>query len=392
MKTNSAVDAARRAGLRTWIELDARAARRNYRVFRKLIGGRVKLWAVVKSNAYGHGLFAYSPLAARLGVDGFCVDSIVEATALRRTGLHQPILVLGHSLPARLREAARGKISVTVSSFEAMAELKLGAAVPRFHIKLDTGMRRQGFFPHEVPRLLALLAAERRLAAKLEGIYTHFAAANDARDRSVTEAQFEQFQAACRQFAQAGYRQLSRHAAATGGTLLDRRYHLDAVRVGIGLYGLWPSRELERQFGTSLRLDPVLAWRAVVGEVKQLEAGDRVGYDLTEQISRRMRMAVLPIGYWHGYPRALSGVGEALMRGRRARALGRVSMDVTVVAPAESVLPGDVATLIGRDRSEAISAAAAAEQAGTNAYELLTRLNPLMERIVVRAGTTFPGR
>ena len=369
--------------MRTWIELDARAARQNVRAFRRLAGPRVKLWSVVKSNAYGHGLFAYSRLAAGLGVDGFCVDSLVEATALRRDGIRQPILVLGHTLPERCPEAVKHRIAITVSNFEALRELERAPAAPAFHIKLDTGMHRQGFYLSDLPRLIRRLAARPALREKFAGLYTHFAAAHDPGDTAYAEIQFRAYERAAAQFTQAGFRRFLRHAAATGGALLDPRYRLDAVRIGIGLYGLWPSRELEARYGEALRLAPVLSWRAVVSEVKPLQAGDYVGYDLTERVQKPCSMAVLPVGYWHGFPRALSSCGEALIHGHRTRVLGRVSMDVTVVAPAGRARPGAVATLIGRDRREIISAAGAAAQAGTTPYEFLTRLNPLIEKVVV---------
>ena len=373
----------RRAGVRTWIELDARAAGRNVLAFRRLIGPRVKLWAVVKSNAYGHGLFAFTPLAAELGVDGFCVDSLVEAKALRRAGIRQSILVLGHTLPERFPEAVAGHIALTASNFETLEELARAPAAPEFHLKFDTGMRRQGFFPSDTPRLLRRLKARPALRPRLTGLYTHFAAANDLDDPGFTQAQMREFLRTTAQFARAGYGHLLRHAAATGGTMLGPQYHLDAVRIGIGLYGLWPSPRLARQFQGKLQLEPVLAWRAVVSEVKWLAPGDAVGYDLTERVPERTKMAVVPIGYWHGFPRALSGIGEVLLHGRRARVLGRVSMDLISIAPAGRARPGDIVTLIGRDRGATIGADESAQRAGTIHYEFLTRLNPLMERVVV---------
>lgn len=185
---------------------------------------------------------------------------------------------------------------------------------------------------------------------------------------------------------------LSHVTSLTGGALIGPKYHLDAVRVGIGLYGLWPSKELEVQLGKEIMLHPVLSWRTVVSEVKRLRAGDYVGYDLTERVPHATMMAVLPVGYWHGFPRALSGVGEVLIRGKRARTLGRVSMDMVAVAldsvpggkkKLQTVKPGDVVTIIGRGGGDTIFAWEPSAKSGTTHYEFLTRLNPLMERIVV---------
>ncbi len=391
----SAAREARARGLRTWIEIDSRAARENCRAFRRSAGPGVKLWSVVKSNAYGHGLFAFSKIVAG-EVDGFCVDSEVEGAALRRAGIRAPILTLGPTLSGRYADAAERGIAVTVSSFEALAALGRAKAAPAFHIKIDTGMHRQGFYPEDLRRVLKALAARPALRPKLKGIYTHFAAAKDPAHAAQTEKQLRAFAGAAGLFKEAGFKDLVRHASATGGTLLGKKYHLDAVRIGIGLYGYWPSDPLRRRFARALALRPVLSWRAFVSETKSLRAGDRVGYDLAGRAAARTDMAILPVGYWHGLPRALSGdmgAGEAVIGGKRARILGRVCMDISMVAAprgaagmAGATAPirvGSIATLVGSAGGCAIWAEEQARKAGTTHYEFLTRLNPLMERIVV---------
>jgi alanine racemase len=375
--------------LRTWVEIDSRAVRKNCGTFRKIIGPKVKLWVVVKSNAYGHGLSTFAGLADKFGVDGFCVDSLVEGLRLRREGIKRHILVLGPTLPALYGEAAKNNITITISSFDALKALVAKkatskAAAPEFHIKVDTGMHRQGFYANELPGVIHLLNSKfKSQKSKLRGIYTHFASAKDINYPTYTEKQFAEFQKAAGLFEKAGYKNLVRHAAATGGTLVDKKYRLDAVRLGIGLYGLWPSRELEIQLGDKIRLAPVLSWRAVLSEVKTLNAGDYVGYDLVERVCADTKMAIIPIGYWHGYPRSLSGIGEVIVNGHRARVLGRVSMDLLAVdVGGIRCKVGDVATLIGRDGAAEISAFEIAQKSGTTHYEFLTRLNPLMERVV----------
>ncbi len=377
--------AARRAlaGKRTWIEIDSRAAKKNYETFRGLVGPKVKLWSVVKSNAYGHGLMLFSKLMEKLGVDGFCVDSLVEGLRLRKEGIKKPILVLGPTLPALFKDAAKQEITITISNFEALKALAREKHPPEFHLKIDTGMHRQGFYLEDVPKIIRFMVhgSWRR---KLKGIYTHFASAKDINYPTYTNMQFKKFQKAIMLFQEAGFDNLVKHAAATGGTLIDKKYHLDAVRMGIGLYGMWPSRELEVQLGQKIILKPILSWKAVVSETKNLKAGDYVGYDLAERVPRSTKMAVLPVGYWHGFPRSLSSMGEVLIHGRRAKVLGRVSMDLLVVdtggIPCAS---GDVAILIGSEGREDIPASLAAQRANTIHYEFLTRLNPLIERILI---------
>lgn len=376
------------------MEIDARAARKNYDTFRGLIGARgagkkPQLWSVVKSNAYGHGLYAFSAIMDEIGIDGFCVDSVVEALALRKpgkatpAGIKKPILVLGQTLPSRYAEAAAKDVTISISNFEALNALRAAAHAPNFHVKIDTGMHRQGFYGEDIPRVIALIK-KKGLTGSVKGLYTHFASAKDINYPTFTDEQLKNFKKAVALFEKAGFKNLTKHVSATGGALIDKKYHLDAVRVGIGLYGLWPSKELEIQLADKIQLHPVLSWRTMVSETKKVHAGDYVGYDLTERISKDTGLGILPIGYWHGFPRALSSRGEVLVRGRRARVLGRVSMDMVAVELPAGGRQGDVVTLIGRDARQSITANEQAMRADTVAYELLTRLNPLMERVIIR--------
>ncbi len=368
--------------VRTWVELDRQAAKHNYQVFRKIVSPGVKLWAVVKSNAYGHGLFDFSKLMSDYGVDGLCVDSIAEGLALRREKIRKPILVLGPTLFNLYDRAAKERLIVTVPNIRSLKTILAKKNPPDFHIKFDTGMHRQGLYPGEAAAAMKLLAKS-SFSENLKGVYTHFACASDRNDSRYAERQFREFQEIRGIFLRAGFKNLLFHAAATGGTLLDKKYHLDAVRIGLGLYGIYPSRKTASQFkNTALR--PVLSWRTLIADVKTLRAGDRVGYDLTGRVKRNGQMAVLPVGYWHGLPWSLSGKGEVLVRGRRAKILGRVSMDLTVVdVDRIPCRPGDEVTLIGRDGREEIFAWDMADKAGSMAYEIVTRLNPLIEKVIV---------
>ena len=368
--------------LRTWIEIDARAAKKNYDTFRKLVGKKVMLWSVIKSNAYGHGLYAFSKIADEFGIDGFCVDSIVEGLSLRKAGIKKPILILGSTLPQRFDEAAKNKITITISNFEALCALARGKHPPDFHLKIDTGMHRQGFYVEDIPKVIAALQKGKK---NIKGIFTHFASAKDINFPTYSDEQLKNFKKAIALFEKAGFKNLVKHASATGGALIDQKHHFDAVRIGIGLFGLWPSKELEVQLGDKIKLEPVLSWHAVVSEVKKMKKGDYVGYNMAERLPRDMAVAIVPIGYWHGLPWSLSGSGEVLIKGRRARILGRVSMDMIAIALSAPAKPGDIITLIGRDGRAVITAEELAAKAGsTFNYELLTRLNPLMERVIIR--------
>lgn len=371
-----------RAGLRTWIELDRKALAGNLRLFRGVLPRGCGIMAVCKSNAYGHGLYNLAPLLEELGVDWFGVDSIVEAVTLREKGIRRPLLVLGYTLPSRFADAVRHGVSLTMSSLANLRALARPGGRRRIgiHLKLDTGMHRQGLMRPEWPAALGLL---KRQAARveLEGLYTHFAESKDPARRESTRKQIREFDTAAAFFRAGGLAPLL-HAGATAGAVNYPEARYDLVRIGIGLMGLWPSDETRLAWEKGLPLRPVLSWRSLISETKRLRKGDAVGYDYTERLGRASTVGICPVGYWHGFPRSLSRIGEVLVRGRRAKVLGAVSMDMIVadLTGIPGARPGDVVTLIGRDGAGEVSAYEVAQKAGISHYELLTRLNPLIQK------------
>ncbi len=371
---------------RTWIAISARAARQNVKTIRGLLSPKTALWAVVKSNAYGHGIFVMPKLLSESGVDGFCVDTLLEGARLREQGITKSILVLGLTLPQLFPLAQQHDIAITVSNFDALACLLKVKNPPRFHLKLDTGMHRQGFFLDDLARVVQKVKSQKsKVKSLLSGIYTHFASAKDLNYPGYTDMQFADFLRGIALLERAGFKKLIRHAAATGGAMIDKKYHLDAVRIGAGLYGIWPSKELEIQL-PNVRLSPALSWHAIVGEVKPIQRGEYIGYNLVYRAPVRSKIAIIPIGYWHGFPFALSNTAEVLIRGRRARVVGRVSMDmITVdVGHIPNCRFGDEVVLIGAQGGAFIGADELARFVGaSHNYEILTRLNPLIERVAV---------
>ncbi len=368
--------------LKTWIEINRAAVIHNVGVFRERLDKKTALWAVVKSNAYGHGFSAFTKLAAEAGVDGFCVDSVPEALKIRLEGITQPILVLGPTLPNLFREAAAQHITLsfsTMHSFEELvAEIPIASERPAIHIKVDTGMHRRGVYLADLPMIAEFC---KKNNVQLTGVFSHFAAAKDTTYLTYSNQQFEMFEKAIAILGDHGFDHVTRHIAATGGAMIDKRFHLDAVRIGIGLYGVYPSKELEIQCADTFTLQPALSWHALVSEVKSVPKGEFIGYDLTEKVTRETTIAIIPIGYWHGLPWALSGVGYVLVGGKRAKILGRVSMDmVTVDVTGITCAVGDTAVLIGRQEGEEITARELANRCNTSPYEIITRLNPLIER------------
>jgi len=371
-------------GLRTWLEISRERLQHNYQVFRSLIAPNVLLASVTKSNAYGHSLVDFSREISELGVDCLLVDSILEGIRLRQVGLTKPILVLGYTLPSMVLDARDLRISLAVSNWEALYSLRqLSAKGLNIHLKFDTGMCRQGFFASDAPRVFDYVLTELP-GVNIEGIFTHFAGAKNPAFPQGTQRQLDQFHGVLEEAKRRRIKAI-RHAAASSGTIVFNDSHFDMVRIGIGLYGHWPSAEVKYAYGDKFQLQPILSWKTVITEIKIVLSGSRVGYDFTEVLERDTKIGILPVGYWHGYDRSLSSIGKVLVNGHRARVLGRVSMDMLIIdltdVPSSQV--GDEVVLIGESNGSQMSADEMAGLADTSSYEILTRLNPLIKRIYI---------
>lgn len=244
-------------------------------------------------------------------------------------------------------------------------------------------MCRQGFFAEDVEAVFDYLQASLPQAV-VEGVYTHFAGAKNPAFPQGTKEQLQKFQIVLDAVAKRGLKPI-RHAAATSGAIVFPEAQYDMARIGIGLYGLWPSQEVQYAYSDKFELQPILTWKTVVAEIKQVPAGSRVGYDFTELLERPTVLGILPVGYWHGYDRSLSSIGKVLVAGHRARVLGRVSMDMIIVdlTDIKDVKVGDEVVLIGEQNGATMSAEEMANLADTSSYEIITRLNPLIKRFYI---------
>ena len=343
---------------------------------------------VVKANAYGHGLREIGPVAAE-SADWLGVNAIGEAEELHQLGIRKPVAILGHTEFDQAESVvARGFRQVVyrvdaVRALSAAAD-KLGKDA-KLHLKIETGTNRQGITLSDLP---AFLQVVRHLPGlEVEGAYTHFANIEDTLDPSFAQLQLRRFKEALDILAANGIRPPVIHAAATSGALLYPDMGCNMFRLGIGTYGIWPSRETQlaaRERGRQPHLAPVLAWKTRIVQIKEVPAGDYIGYGLTFQASRPMRTAVLPVGYYDGFDRKLSNSARVLVRGSFAPVIGRVAMNMTMIDVTDIAAENDdEVVLIGRQRNQEIRAEELAEKAGTIAYELLARLNPLTPRILV---------
>ncbi len=383
------------------MEIDKDAIAKNIARLKSFIAPKTKFLAVVKSNAYGHGIVEYAKESKKSGVDFFGVDSFEEAMELRNVGIKEPILVLGYVFPANFAQCAKRNISVTISSLESLqavarqgavfervsrseAHKRKNGTLPRLalklHIKIDTGLHRQGFQDSDVEEVFKEIHKAGREII-IEGLYTHFAAMETPKYESYSRMQIRELQKWRNIFSMVGIHPIV-HSSATSGIFFSKEFHFDMVRGGISLYGLWPSNEI-KEVAPKTKLVPVLTWKSVITEVKKVKALERVGYDLTEKLSRDSMLAVVPLGYWHGIPRSLSSKGEFLVRGKRAKIIGRVSMDMVVidVTGIKDAEQGDEVVVIGRQGKEEVSAEEFAEKAGTINYEIVTRINAAIPRI-----------
>ncbi len=367
--------------LRSWVAIDSRAIINNARIFKKLLGPKQLLMGVVKSNAYGHGLVGCGKLLSSR-VDYFGVDDIDEALELRKSGIKKPILVLGHILPSRFAEAVRKNISITVASVEALKAASKFKKL-KIHIKFETGLNRQGISQGDLPLVHDILTFLRMSeCVNVEGIYSHFAAAELARKkvyRDFCNSQMGKFELFAGQIEKVCGRNLIKHMAGTAAALLMPRSRYDLVRLGIGTYGLDPTSDPKLPIVKKFGLKPALSWYSVVAQIKYTEKGERVGYNLTERLTRDTKLAIIPVGYWQGYPRAGSSNGLVMVGSKLCKVVGRISMDMMTidVTDVRNVKAGDVVTLIGKG----LSAEEAALKADTINYELVTRINPNIPRL-----------
>lgn len=377
-----------------WIEIDASALAANLALFRAVVPPSARLMLVIKANAYGHGLAEIVGLARSLPVDVLGVHALDEGVAARRSGWPGPIFVLGYVPAARLGDALLHDLDLTIvdlAMLTAAEEVGRAAGRPiRGHLELETGTHRQGMGPEEFALALQRISEGRGVA--LAGLSTHFANIEDTTDPSYARGQLAIFEALTAPVARA-HPAVVRHTACSAAALNLPETSFDLVRVGIGAYGYWPSRETRvtfraRQSEGNLR--PVLSWKARIGQVREIAAGAYVGYGCTERVSRATRMAVLPVGYADGFDRGLSRTGHVLVTGHRARVLGRVCMNIVMVdvTDAGPVAAEDVAVLLGTSGGEHLDASDLAAILQTIPYEILARLSPDIPRFVVDAEAT----
>jgi len=379
-RTGGAVADARRR--RSWVEVDVGAISRNVARLARLVEP-AELLAVVKAGAYGHGAPSSARAALAGGASALGVALVDEAVELRSAGVACPILLLVEPDAAGMLEAVAAGCRPTVYSTAGVEAARHAARLldrsVGVELKVDTGMHRVGASPGDVVELARAIAQSPEL--RLEGLWTHLAVADDPSDPFTAE-QLERFGALREKLTAAGLLGGARvHAANSAGALHHPAARLDLVRCGIACYGVPPSAT-----PSPVALEPALAWKARVALVRDLPAGERVSYGRLYRLEVPSRLAVLPVGYADGVPRAwFESGGAVLLGGRRCPVAGAVTMDQTVVdcGAGSSVEPGDEAVLLGRQGSGVLDVAEWARRLGTIPYEVLARIGPRVARVPV---------
>lgn len=373
-----------------WIEIDAAALQHNLELFRGIVSSGSALLAVVKANAYGHGLREVAPQAARTA-DWLGVHGAGEARRLRELGVRCPILLMGLVPPSELRDLDRD-MHLVVSSIEALEWVRAyrertRVALP-VHVKVDIGTKRQGVQPGEIPEFVTAAA---RQGIDIVGVTGHYANIEDTIEHEFARHQLRRFEDAVDLLrSELGGEPPHIHASCSAAALLFRDTDFSLVRVGISMYGHWPSRETRLSWklehrGTGFDLRPVLTWKTLVGQLQPVERGESVGYGRTWTAARTTQLAVLPVGYSDGYSRALGNRSRVVIRGRHAPVVGRVCMNIMMVdvTDIDGVEIGDEVVLLGGRGTESVSAEELAGLSETINYEFLARLSPSLPRVVV---------
>ena len=325
--------------------------------------------AVVKANAYGHGIVEVSKVLQKVKVTYLGVATLDEALGLRRAKIKLPILILGPVLPEEAKAAVNNDVTLTLCNMallKALKDISTSKLKPKVHIKVDTGMGRIGVWHEDATEFIIDVAKTKNI--DLEGVYTHFSIAG--RDKFFTQYQIESFERILKNLENFGISVKYKHAANSIACVDWKKSHLNMVRPGIIVYGIYPKRNFPRL----IKLNPAFSLKTKIAFIKKTPPGRSISYGRTYITQSHTKIATLPIGYADGYGRILSNKAEVLIKGQRAPVVGKVTMDQTMidVGHIKKIKEGDEVVLIGKQRDEEIRIEKLARLAGTIPYEIVT--------------------
>lgn len=369
----------------TWAEIDLNALAANFHIVKDRVGPRIEVMAVVKANAYGHGAVACAQRLDREGAHWFGVALPEEGIELRQAGIAKPILCLAGFWQGQADACLQHKLTPAVYRLDMIEELDRAAGergeVADVHVKIDTGMGRLGVRFDQLSEFLPKLKKFKNI--RMDGVMTHFAAADERRCGPLTTEQIQRFEAAVAAFRQQGFQPTYQHLANSAGIFAQPASWGNMVRPGGVLYGLW--RDILDPAHRDEPFQPVMSLHSRISLLKWVPAGETVGYGCTFEASTKTLVATVPLGYDDGYTRALSNRGHAIIRGVYATVIGRISMDLTLIDV--SSVPGveldDEVILLGRHEKLAVSAEDIARTAGTLSYEVTCGIGGRVPRVLV---------
>ena len=375
---------------RTWAQISLDALNNNIRQIKSIVHPAAKLCAVVKADCYGHGYAYTAAEMSEAGADWFAVSNLAEALQLRRVGIRKPVLILGYTPPEKAAQLVYNDISQSVFSAEYAETLsayaqKSGVQV-NAHIKIDTGMSRIGFVYHDSEEDAPVLDEIARVCTlpglKPEGVFTHFSSADAENGELFTRLQFDLFLSATERLAARGIYFELRHCANSAAILQYPEMDLDMVRAGIILYGHYPSSAVAKR----IPLIPVMELKSVISMVKRLPDDTPVSYGRTFYSKGETAVATVPIGYADGYPRLLSNKAEMLVAGKRAKVLGNVCMDQTMldVTDIPEAQAGLQITVFGSEHGAFLPVEELAARSGLINYEVLCGLSRRVPRVYIK--------
>ncbi|MBA4603342.1 alanine racemase [Thermoactinomyces sp. AMNI-1] len=373
-------------GRDTVIEVDLDALEHNIRQFRRHLKENVKVMAVVKADAYGHGAVQVARTALQAGASYLAVAFVDEAVELRNAGIAAPILILGYTPPRAISTAVQYDLTCTVYSRENLRQMietaKRAGKTLRVHVKVDTGMGRLGLFPEDVLSFVRDMVQSPYI--DWEGIFTHYATADEA-DKEYALKQEQKFRQVVESLTRENLKPKIAHIANSAGSIDLRERTYNMVRLGISMYGLYPSAEVNRQ---SVSLKPILTLKTKVASVKKPVAGTGISYGKTYIVNGEEWVAALPIGYADGINRRLSNRGHVLIAGKKVPIIGRICMDqlmvnVTEIMPVEV---GQEVVVYGKQQGAEITVDEVADLLDTINYEVTCMLSSRIPRVYKRNG------
>ncbi len=365
-----------------WVEINLSNFEFNLKEIKKRISSNTLLNAVVKADGYGHGAVKIAKKAAAAGADRLSVALPDEGIELREAGINLPIHLLGEVVPEQIEVLIEYDLIPAIAKFSTAEKLNQLCAEKglkkKVHIIVDTGMGRIGLSPKKAPVFIEKVTALPNL--ELEGLMTHFAKADEA-DKKYTLQQFSEFKKIITALEKKGIDIPIKHCANSAAVIDLPEMQLDMVRAGIMIYGLRPSKELEKK----IELKEVLSWKAKIIYLKELEAGKGISYGAEYITKKREKIATIPLGYADGYFRLLSNQADVLIRGQRAPIRGRVCMDQFMVGvdQIKDVELGDEVVLIGNQAEEKITADELAEKSMTINYEIVSKITKRVPRVYI---------